>query len=1376
MLKCVCCDGGIKKVSRTACGYFVFEEWVKKCTRAVITLCVLLVPLVYTSGQSYLVHQYSESETEGLPSTVVHGVIQDQWGRIWFATRAGIAVYDGVSWERYTVSDGLPTQSISKIRVDPKGRVWALSYANPCRIQVAFHDYNRENPGQANRFPHTWKTINEPEIPGCVSMVVTSFQLIEQPDKDKHIPIIAVGTRERGLYLWNRGSRGKWENITETHGLLSNVINGIVFLEGTGTLYLATDKGLSTIHISTHNLSIDNRLNQLLDLPSSVLKGIGIEYKDKYPDFPLTHSRVWLFTHDWLGYFQEGSSAMAALYPVGVPFRVKDINFNLLPDYRSGLYVGSRYELNYFNYKTYSWERLDTGNGLISEGADSLIIDFEKNIWIASERGASKISSRRFSNFQRFHGLLEDEVSAVLEVEPGKFILGHNRGITLYNGKKFKRIPFPEARISQFEQSRVLDMHPDSKKNTWMAAALAGVAKVTPRGEITWYGKENGLPEYIACVWVDNRDNVWVGTKGGIFIRTGNENKFVPIKNKTFSNLHPRRIYGSGSKLRYIATHEAGMYVYEHQTKQWKHYGVPGDWKANYVYTIKKDSRGRLLIGTLNGLFILENQTFRKFKENNFQVNRPVYFILEDNQHRLWFGTDNGVVRWDGNTEKKYSTHDGLIGHETNRAAALQDSRGRIWIGTNRGVSIYDQAFETRESFKPRPRIQLLNLEAGEKSIPLDRLANESIRLSHDENTLVFHFRGISFSDETAVRFQNKLEGFEEKWSEEHYPYKQMIRYTSLPPGSYRFHLKARNTLGVWSPEVTSPEIIIRLPFNRTWWFFLGISFLVGFVFYVIFRFFSARRQAVLLEKEVEKRTDQLQAVEKQYRNLFEESKDVVFISAPDGKLIDVNPAGMELFGYHSREEALNIPIIKFYTNPSERAVFRKEIETKGFVKDYQLELKRKDGEPITVQLTAAVVRDKAGKITAYRGIIRDITQQKRLEQQLIQAQKMEAIGTLAGGIAHDFNNILAMILGYTELVMEDLPKGTHTYQNAKQVLSAADRAADLVKQILAFSRQSKQERKPLRLSLIVKEALKLLRSTLPSTIEICQEIRVNPGADIVLANATQVHQILMNLAANAAHAMQEKGGRLVVSLDNVMIESDAASNPEAETSDLDKHLKTGPYLSLTVSDTGHGMSADVMKRIFDPFFTTKEPGEGTGMGLAVVHGIVKSHGGDISVSSKPGKGTTLQVYLPQIQLEIESSTQSESRPAEELPGGSERILLVDDEAALTQMGKQILENLGYKVVTKSSSVEALEFFRSAPDRFDLVISDVTMPHMTGIQLAKEIKHINPDIPIILCSGHSATITGEQIKAFGISDFIMKPIIKSELARIVRKVLDERKK
>ncbi len=434
------------------------------------------------------------------------------------------------------------------------------------------------------------------------------------------------------------------------------------------------------------------------------------------------------------------------------------------------------------------------------------------------------------------------------------------------------------------------------------------------------------------------------------------------------------------------------------------------------------------------------------------------------------------------------------------------------------------------------------------------------------------------------------------------------------------------------------------------------------------------------------------------------------------------------------------------------------EVETEGV---------RDDGSRIPVKIRAFPVLRENGQASGFIEVVEDITEKKKaaeerekLQAHLHQAQKIQSIGTLAGGIAHDFNNVLYSIIGYTELAMDDVPEGSLAQKNLKEVLKGAMRAKDMVKQILTFSRKADTEKKPIKIQSIVKEALKLLRTSIPSTIDIRQDIDTDCGP--VLADSTQIHQVVMNLATNAYQAMREKGGVLELILMEEEIRSDDSE------SYLDLH--PGTYLKLTVSDTGHGMDNVVMEKIFEPYFSTKGPGEGTGMGLAVVHGIVKSHGGDIEVYSKLGEGTTFSVYLPLIETRPVEPKIISAEPA---PTGTERILFVDDEEPIVFMAHQVLERLGYQVTPRTSSVEALEAFRAKPDEFDLVITDMTMPNMTGLELAPRLREIRPDIPIIICTGFSEMIDGDKAKSMGILGYVMKPITKEEIARIIRQVLDE---
>jgi signal transduction histidine kinase/ActR/RegA family two-component response regulator len=418
-----------------------------------------------------------------------------------------------------------------------------------------------------------------------------------------------------------------------------------------------------------------------------------------------------------------------------------------------------------------------------------------------------------------------------------------------------------------------------------------------------------------------------------------------------------------------------------------------------------------------------------------------------------------------------------------------------------------------------------------------------------------------------------------------------------------------------------------------------------------------------------------------------------------------------------------------------------------------------KDGTEFPMLMNSIVIKNKNAIPQYIATTAIDLTVQKKLEEQLQQALKMESIGTLAGGIAHDFNNILFPIVGYAEMLLMDTPEDSPVRESLNQIYTSALRAKSLVKQILTFSRQESGELILMKMQPIVKEALKLIRSTIPTTIEIIQDI--NPDCGVIKADPTQIHQIVMNLATNAYHAMEETGGELKVSLKQVELGEYDIITPD---------MTPGFYACLTVADTGVGMDKNLTDKIFDPFFTTKAIGKGTGMGLSVVHGIVISMNGAIQVYSEPGKGTQFHVYFP---IEKKSFEEKNTQAKEPIQGGTEQILLVDDEEAILSMEKRMLERLGYQVTSRTSSLEALEAFHDSPDKFDLVITDMAMPNMPGDKLSVELTKIRPDIPILLCTGFSETMSEEKATSLGIKGFLLKPIVMKDLAQKIREVLDE---
>jgi PAS domain S-box-containing protein len=534
-----------------------------------------------------------------------------------------------------------------------------------------------------------------------------------------------------------------------------------------------------------------------------------------------------------------------------------------------------------------------------------------------------------------------------------------------------------------------------------------------------------------------------------------------------------------------------------------------------------------------------------------------------------------------------------------------------------------------------------------------------------------------------------------------------------------------------------------------------NIDSFIQYAALVLFHEVSNVRRLEAAYQKVIRAKEALHESEEQHRSAIQAAMDGFWLLDGKGRLLEVNKAYCRMSGYSETELlSMSIPELEAIETVHETRARIQRVISEG-ESLFETQHRRKNGTVFDVEISVQYRSNDGGRFFCF---LRDITDRKKIETQLRQAQKMEAIGNLAGGIAHDFNNVLFPIIGLSELLLEDLTPESLEHENIQMIFKAAERGRNLVQQILAFSRQYEHKMMPLRIQNLIKEVLKLSRSTIPANIEISRHIQSN--CPLIMGDITQIHQVVMNLITNAYHAVEETGGGISLHLKETTFGPE--NLPVAS-------IEPGSYAVLSVSDTGCGIDPEHIEKIFEPYFTTKKQGKGTGLGLATAYGIVREHGGDISVYSEVGKGSTFKIYLPLMEKSFETESIGELKAYQ---AGTERILLVDDEEAIARLEGVMLERIGYRVKTFTGSLDALAAFRAHPHDFDLVITDMAMPKMTGSQLAGALLSIRRDIPIIICTGFSELLNEQKAESLGIHGFLKKPISKSEMARTVREVLD----
>ena len=1263
----------------------------------------LAAPIPGARAQEYHLRQYTVED--GLPSSYVHGVVQDSRGLIWFATRSGIAAYDGLEWTVYNQTDGLSWASQSALAWDGDGMLWSISSMPP--FKIFYFDQDR------------WHEFWGPEDL-APELRITSFAVLGVGRRGT----LAIGTSNGGLLVRHAGT---WRTIGAAEGLPSDDVRGLAILDG--RLIAGTSRGLAAITDgavdAAPRIIFDESRGDLLGLTREPSSGAG--------------GRLWLVGDGWIGHLEADRLVVVE---EGLPFSSRAGSpWLATADRRGGLYLGC--STTFYHYHPEDGAlRIGRDNGILTDGVTALYLDREANLWIGTERGASKLISRRFGRYARPQGLYDDEVTAVLERASGEIVLGHRGGLSILSGSEDVRAS-PLIEQTGGRVDRIGGLAEDRRGGLWLAAGRLGLARIDPGGRRLWYREAEGLGASVNSVHVDSADRLWAASEDGVYRFGGGT--FTRLLGNAPTGVVRRLFEDRGGGI--LAAAASGLYRFAEGG--WRSWSCHEQATCNSVFAILEEPDGSYLVGTSAGLHRAAAGGMMRVTAP--RIDRPIYFLVRDGAGRTWFGTDDGVLRWDGSKLEHFTVEDGLAGRETYRAAGLVDSRGRVWIGTERGVTVYSE----KRPGPPRapPIVTLTGIDVSGRLLP----AHVARRLEHDQNDLIFRFRAVSLFDEERIRIRSRLEGLDSDWRPHQRSFGREIRYPNLAPGRYVLHLKAANAESAWSQPVSSAEVVITRPFWQRTWFFVVASVLMAAALYAASSHQSQLKYSRRLEDEVAERVAQLETEKERLALTLRNIGDGVVATDAGGKVALLNRRAETITGW-STADAVGKEldrVLRLHEQAPEgnlgaRLALPGPEAPNVFEEARAADLVTRRGDRRLVELAGSPILQASGDYTGLVLVIRDVTEKRQLEDELAKGQKLEALGLLAGGIAHDFNNLLTVLLGSLSLI----GLGRHVDERTEGHLADAEtavlRARDLTQQLLTFSRGGAPVRKAGSISEVIRDSA----SFVMSGSNVRCDIELPADLWVVEIDAGQISQVINNLLINANQAMPDGG--------TVRVIGNNTRQPPPS-------LPAGKYVAIDVIDHGVGIPKSHQSRVFDPYFSTKQ--EGRGLGLASAYSIAKNHEGLLTVESRPGEGTVFSLFLP-------ASREPAAGPGADLDTdltGGGRILIMDDEDAVRHVTGSIVEQLGFQVAYAANGQEAVDRYRramAAEEPYDAVIMDLTIPGgMGGQEAIGHLRAIDPAVRAIVMSGYSNDPVLAEYGDYGFCARIGKPFAAYELARVLSKVL-----
>lgn len=1282
----------------------------------------------------WVIHNWQKDD--GLPDETVTAIAQGGEGELWLATLKGIATFGGFDFDVHPAPriTGMDLDVSVNAFVARDGRVWS---STP-RGLVCWKD------DEWLGFPRT--------------NLLESFQV--RSFAESRVGLIAIGGLEGEVALLrsNRVERLKSPDVISPHG---------VFCE-----FDAED----TLWIFNRRFIGFRRGDQWVPVPtpSPLAEPLMVGPAAGNERVVLHGDQVWLW---------NGKSLSSERTLDGSITNARAV----LRDSRSNIWVASISAGLHCFTPAGRHLRFDQGAGLFHRTARCLFEDREGDIWLGtSSGGLYRIRPRVFHTVGVVDGMPGPVVRAIVEAAPGRLLVGtHGEGLA---SLEFRDPVWQASKDGRATAPYVWSLLIPTTGEPLLGTYRDGLKRIAGREELP-IPLPGESKDAIYSMVEESPGRIWLGTDDGLVRLEGGVPSLFPLPPGVYLKGIRCFAWDSASKILWGGTYEQGG-LFRIDSTGFKSFTMEDGLGSDRISSLLAEADGTVWIGTRDGgLSRFKGGRIRTVGMIHGLPSGTVASILDDGLGCLWIGTSKGIVRatksalhaaMDSGSRIAgavlFGRQDGLAniacvdGYQN---TALKDSAGRLWFATGRGLAWTDPAKLETDAIPPRVAVDSIGYRKASSDTLLGaefslrrnrRLENEPIVIPAGSRQFSVRYSAIALRAMGQVRFRTRLSGANGPGQWMDMEGRREAEFFELAPGSYRFEVVAENQFGAFDPAGARVDFRV-LPhlWERGWfWVVVGVL-LVGGAAGVTG---SIQRQRLRTTAERLRQQQAVAEARARFEAMVNSTSDLVAFASADGRLFSLNRSGRSMLGLPLEKEPGTMTLASLHSpqgwsttggqglaDAMNDGVWSGEstlIRADGVsvVVSEVLVVSRSGGNSGLVDFIALVARDLSDRIAAE-------TARADLEGKLRQSQKMEALGTMAGGIAHDFNNILAAIIPAAELAKADAGNNEELVENLDHILTASERAAALVRQILTFSRKRSSTLEPVDIVAVVDEVTRLLRASVPGMVEVVVEEA--DGLPQVLGDATQLHQVLMNLCTNSVHAMRGRSGQLIVRLEPFVVDPEMAAV-------LDP-VKPGLCVRVSVTDTGHGMDEATLRRIFDPFFTTKGPGEGTGLGLSVVHGIVRDHGGAIRVYSRPGQGTTFNVYLPAVVGDPSSNSPDQPITA---PGGSgQQIVLVDDEKMLCTVLSQTLRRQGFRVTAFSDPLEALEWIQANAREIDLVISDLTMPHLTGIELGSKIHAIRPEVPVLIVSGFAGRVSAEELAKAGVAEVLQKPVSAERLTRAV---------